>query len=417
MMLLSLAWKSLRSRTLSTSLTIISIALSVALLSGVDRLRHAAQDGFNGTLSRTDLIVGARGGDLPLLLSTVFHIGSPSNEISWDAYQHFAHHPAVAWTIPISMGDSHRGFRVIATDANFYVHYQYRNEHHIAFSEGRAPSSLFEIAIGAHVASALHYRLGQKIVVSHGIESHSIIQHDNTPFTVVGILSSTATPVDQALYMTLLGDEAMHFGWEGGTPPAIGEAVPRLDPTKLRVDAITSFLLGTKSRISTLMLQREVASYKPEPLTGIIPAFTLQQLWSILDVVDRTLSVVSAATLIVGLLAMLIALYTTLNERRREIAILRAVGLHASQIVFLIMMEAGLIATAGVTFGLVAMYTGIFAFRGTIENQLGLPLATVGLSSRIAVYAVTTIVSALCLSIIPAWRAYRNSLLDGLNAS
>ena len=416
MMLLRLAFKSIRSRALTTSLTIFSIALSVVLLVGVDRLRYAAQAGFAGTLSQTDLIVGARGGDLPLLLSTVFHLGNASNEISWDTYQHFAHHPAVAWTIPISMGDSHRGYRVIATDENFYFHYQYRHNHHLALAEGHIPTSPFDIVLGSQVASVLDYHLGQKIILSHGIEERSILQHTNVSFMIVGILAPTATPVDRALYMTLLGDEAMHFGWQNGTPPAIGEELPKLDPSKLNVTGITSFLLGTKSRISTLQLQREIDAYKPEPLTAIIPAFTLQELWSILDYADQTLSIISAAVLVVGLLAMLIALYTALNERRREIAILRTVGFHARQIVSLILIEAALIAGIGTTLGIGAVYALLFMLRDIIENRFGLPIAMVGLSLRVEIYALVTVIGATLLGFIPALRAYRNSLIDGLNA-
>jgi len=416
MTLLRLAFKSLRSRSLTTTLTIFSIALSVMLLVGVDRLRDAAQVGFSGTLSRTDLVVGARGGGLPLLLSTVFHIGNASNNISWDTYQHFAHHPAVAWTIPISMGDSHHGYRVVSTDENFYEHYQYRHDHHLSFAQGHLPSSLFDIALGAEVASRLNYHLGQKIILSHGVEEKSIIQHSNTSFTIVGILAPTATPVDRALYMTLLGDEAMHFGWEGGTPPPIGEDAPKLDPSKLKIDEISAFLLGTKSRVSTLYLQREINTYKPEPLTAIIPAYTLQELWSILDYADKTLSLVSAAVLVVGLLAMLIALYTALNERRREIAILRAVGLHARQIFALFLLESTLIAAVGTALGIAAVYSLLFVLHTTIENRFGLPVALVGLSTRVEIYALVTLVSAALLGAIPAFRAYRNSLVDGLNA-
>lgn len=416
MILLRLAFKSLRSRSLATTLTIFSIALSVMLLVGVDRLRDATQAGFSGTISRTDLIAGARGGGLPLLLSSVFHIGNAANNISWESYQHFAHHPAVAWTIPISMGDSHHGYRVIATDDNFYAHYQYRRDHSLRFAHGHAPEGLLDVALGAEVAARLHYGLGQKIVLAHGIEEKSILDHANTPFTVVGILDQTATPVDRALYITLLGEEAMHFGWSDGTPPAIGEAIPALDPTKLKVDQITAFLIGAKSRVSTLYLQREINTYKPEPLTAIIPAYTLQELWSLLDYADTALSLVSAAVLVVGLLAMLIALYTTLNERRREIAILRAIGLHARQIFLLFLFESTLIAAAGTVLGIAAVYILLFAFRALIENHFGLPVALVGLSTRVELYAVATIVSAALLGTIPAFRAYRNSLVDGLNA-
>jgi putative ABC transport system permease protein len=416
MLLFRLAFKSLRSRSLTTTLTIFSIALSVMLLVGVDRLRNAAQAGFSGTLSHTDLIVGARGGDLPLLLSSVFHIGNASNSISWDTYQHFAQHRAVAWTIPISMGDSFRGYRVVATDDNFYAHYQYRRGRSLSIAQGHTPKGIFDVALGAEVASRMHMQLGQRIVLAHGVEVKSILNHEATPFTVVGILAPTATPVDRAVYITLLGDEAMHFGWEGGTPPAIGEAAPRLDPSKLKVDEITCFLLGTKSRISTLYLQREINTYKPEPLTSIIPAYTLEELWSLLDYADTALSLVSGAVLVVGLLAMLIALYTALNERRREIAILRAVGVHARQIFTLFLLESTLIAAAGTAFGIGAVYTLLFVMRGTIENNFGLPIALVGLSTRVELYAVATVVAGALLGTIPAFRAYRNSLVDGLNA-
>jgi putative ABC transport system permease protein len=414
--LLPLAFKSLRSRSLTTALTIFSIALSVMLLVGVDRLRGAAQTGFAGTLSHTDLIVGARGGGLPLLLSSVFHIGNASNDISWDTYQHFAHHPATAWTIPLAMGDSYHGYRVIATDENFYAHYQYRGEHTLRLAQGHTPQGLFDVVLGSEVAERLQHRLGKQIVLAHGIESKSILSHETSPFTVVGILAPTATPVDRALYITLLGEEAMHFGWSDGTPPAIGEAAPKLDPAQLKVDRITCFLLGTKSRVSTLYLQREINTYKPEPLTAIIPAYTLQELWSLLDYADTALSLVSAAVLLVGLLAMLIALYTALNERRREIAILRAIGLHARQILTLFLFESTLIAAAGTALGIGLVYLLLFVLRGTIENRFGLPIALVGLSSRVEIYALLTLVCAALLGAIPAFRAYRNSLADGLNA-
>lgn len=415
MILLWLAFKSLRARLVTTGLTVFSIALSMMLLVGVDALRNGARAGFAGSISHTDLIVGARGGDLPLLLSTVFHIGNASNNISWETYQHFARHAAVAWTIPISIGDSFRGYRVIATDDNLYAHYQYRGGRALRFAEGHAPTGLLELVLGAEVAKQLNRHVGEKLVLAHGIEERSILNHDSTPFTVVGILARTSTPSDDALYITLLGDEAMHYGWSDGTPPAIGETVTPLDATKLKVDQITSFLVGTKSRISTLDLQREINNYKPEPLTALIPAYTLQELWRLLDYADVALSAVSAAVLMVGLLAMVIALYTALNERRREIAILRAIGLHAPQIFSLFIFEAMLIALAGTLLGMGSVYAFVLALHTWIESTFGLLVVLTGISRRVELYVVATVVCAGILGVIPACRAYRNSLADGLN--
>lgn len=416
MTILRLAFESLRSRKFTSGLTVFSIALSVMLLVGVDRIRQGTQVGFEGTLSQTDLVVGARGGSLPLLLYAVFHIGTANNEISYASYQHFANHPAVLWTIPLSMGDSHRGFRVVATDDNFYEHYRYRGNHSLQLAQGTRAEGIFDAVLGSAVASQLHYHLGQKIILSHGLQG-SFINHTADPYTVVGILARTATPVDRAIYITLQGDEAMHLGWQNGAPPL--QAIPesQIHASDLQIKTISAFLLRSKSRISTLYLQREINTYKPEPLTAIIPAFALEDLWTVLSAADVALSLVSGAVLVVGLLVMLTALYTSLNERRREIAVLRALGLNARQIFTLFILESTLISALGAAFGLAAAYAVLFAIRIPVENNYGIPLAMVGFSSRVAWYMGAVVVAGTLLGFIPAIRAYRNALVDGLNAS
>lgn len=410
-----LAYESLRSRLFTTGLTVFSIALSVLLLVGVDRIRQGTQVGFEGTLSQTDLVVGARGGSLPLLLYAVFHIGTANNDISYSSYEHFANHPGVLWTIPLSMGDSHRGFRVIATDDNFYMHYRYRGDNSIQFAEGSRPEGIFEAALGSTVAAQLHYHLGQKIVLNHGLEG-SLLKHSAVPYTVVGILKRTATPVDRAIYITLWGDEAMHLGWENGAPPLTQIPESQIRKSDLHIKTVSAFLLRTRSRISTLFLQREINTYEPEPLTAIIPAFTLEDLWSVLSAADVALSLVSGAVLVVGLMVMLTAIYTTLNERRREIAILRALGLHARQILALFILESTLISALGAACGLAAAYALLFAIRIPVENRYGIPLVMVGLSLRVGYYMIAVVAAGALLGIIPAIRAYRNALVDGLNA-
>jgi putative ABC transport system permease protein len=415
MMILRLAYESLRSRKFTTGLTVFSIALSVLLLVGVDRIRQGTETGFEGTLSQTDLVVGARGGSLPLLLYAVFHIGTANNEISWNSYQHFAHHPAVLWTIPLSMGDSHRGFRVVATDDNFYEHYRYRGDHSLQVSQGVRTQGIFDAVLGSAVAAQLRYHLGQKIILSHGLQG-SFLNHAADPYTVVGILARTETPVDRAIYITLWGDEAMHLGWENGAPPLQPIPESQIRKSDLQIRTVSAFLLRTRSRIGTLFLQREINTYKPEPLTAIIPAMTLEDLWSVLSAADIALSLVSGAVLVVGLLVMLTALYTALNERRREIAVLRSLGLHARQIFMLFILESALISGAGAMLGVGAAYAVLYAVRIPVENRYGIPLAMVGVSSRVAYYMIAAVVAGALLGFIPAIRAYRNALVDGLSA-
>ena len=163
-------------------------------------------------------------------------------------------------------------------------------------------------------------------------------------------------------------------------------------------------------------MQREIDEYKQEPLTAVIPAVALEDLWSVLNYADVALSLVSAAVLVVGLLAMLTAIYTALNERRHEMAILRSIGLHRRQIFGLFVLESAFVSAAGVILGISALYLVLLAGHGVIEQRFGIPLALVGLSARVEVYIVIIIFAGACLGLLPGIRAYRNALTDGLTS-
>lgn len=416
-LLLSLAWKSLRNRLVPTMMTILSIALSVALLLGVEALRSSARESFSSTISGVDLIAGARGGSLQLLLYTVFRMGQATNNVSYETYQHWTKHPAVAWSIPYSLGDSHRGFRVVGTNQSFFDHYRFRKTRKITFAEGRAPQTYSETALGSDVARALGYKLGQKLTLTHGVGASGIMDHDDRPFTITGILASTATPIDRSLYITLEGMSAIHVGWGDGAPPEPGEGqtAKPLTPEELKVENITSFLLRAKSRIDTLRLQREINVYTAEPLMAVIPGVALSELWGTLRYVEVALQIVGSFVVLVGLMGMLVAIYTTLNERRREMAILRALGTGPLSIMLLFVLESLMLATSGCALGVGMMYGGIALLQGFVEKQFGLYLRWQGFQPEHGVYLALVLAAAIAIGLVPAWRAYRNSLADGLS--
>ncbi|CAN0563203.1 unnamed protein product, partial [Laminaria digitata] len=213
MFTLKLAYKSLISRRVTVLLTLLAISLSVMLLLGVERIRTEARASFSNTISGTDLIVGARSGSLPLLLYSVFRIGNATNNISWASYQEIAADPNVAWTIPISLGDSHRGFRVLGTNSDYFKHFRYARSRQLGFTEGRQFEDLFDTVIGAEVADALGYRVDDRIIVDHGIGRIGFASHRDKPFRVSGILARTGTPVDRTGHVSLEGIEAIHIDW------------------------------------------------------------------------------------------------------------------------------------------------------------------------------------------------------------
>jgi putative ABC transport system permease protein len=412
---LVLSIRSLLSRRAAALLAILSIALSVALLLGIQVLRSSARASFTGTVSRTDLIVGARGGALQLLLYSVFRIGSASNNINASSWEHFRKLPSVAWTIPYSLGDSHRGYRVVATSQDFYVHYRFRGDRSIRFRQGRAPHQPLEAALGSEVAGALKYVLKQRIALAHGIGATGFANHDDKPFIVTGILEKTGTPIDRSVYITLEGMEAIHAGWDDGAPPldglshGNGGASPALQPAR-----ITSFLLGAKSRAAVLRLQREVNQFEGEPLMGVIPGVALAELWSTIGYAEQALLLVTGFVFVAGILCMLVALYSTLSERRRELAVFRSLGMSRLQMAGMLVLEAQFCTLAGVITGGVIAFVATLALQPVTEREFGILLAFDIPARETALYLGVAVAAGTIAGLLPAWSVFRRSLNEGL---
>jgi putative ABC transport system permease protein len=418
MILLRLALASLNNRRFSACLTVLAIALSVCLLLAVERVRNDTRSSFANTISGTDLIVGARSGSINLLLYSVFRIGNATNNIRWESYQHLAANPQVKWAIPISLGDSHRGFRVMGTSTGYFEHFRYGRGQPLQLREGRSfADDPFEVVLGAEVARALGYALDQELVLAHGVATVSLVKHDDKPFRVVGILKATGTPVDRTLHISLAGMEALHIDWQNGMP-ARGAAQISAEQARsmdLQPKAITAVMLGLNSRIATFSLQRQINEYRGEPLLAILPGVALQELWSLMGTAEKALLVVSLFVVLTGLIGMLTAILGSLNERRREMAILRSVGARPWHIASLLLLEAFSLAMAGILAGLALLYAGMFASQGLLQANYGLNLS-LGLPSAYEWSLLGAILgAALLMGGVPAWRAYRQSLSDGLS--
>lgn len=413
---LKMALQSLFNRRVTTLLTIFSVALSIMLLLAVERVRHGARDSFTNTISGTDLIVGGRGGTVQLLLYAVFRMGSATNNMSYESLEEIRSWPEVAWTIPYSLGDSHRGFRVVGTTSDFYERYQYQRGKKVAFASGNEPKGLFDVVVGSAVAKRLNYKTGDRITLSHGISEVSFQNHDDKPFTITGVLAATGTPIDRSVYITLEGIEALHIDWQDGAPPVQGEgiAASSLSADNIKIHQVTAVLIGAQSRIQTLNLQRRINDYENEPLMAIIPGVSLSELWDAISYAEDGLRVVSLFVVIVGLLGMLVSIYNSLNERRREMAILRSVGAGPRLIFGLLMLESTIITLVGMLAGICGMYLGFVIAQPILEQEFGLFIPVAVPSTAEWIYLGAIAAFGLLMGAVPAWRAYNNTLMDGL---
>ena len=418
MYLLRLALASLNNRRFTALLTVFAIALSVCLLLAVERVRTEARASFASTISGTDLIVGARSGSVNLLLYSVFRIGNATNNIRWESFEHFAEHPRVSWAIPISLGDSHRGYRVMGTSSAYFDHYRYGRKQPLQLAQGRPfAEDPFEVVLGAEVAEALKYTLDDQLVLAHGVATVSLVKHDDKPFRVVGILKRTGTPVDRTLHINLAGMEALHIDWQNGIPARGAASIDAEQARQLDLQPkqITAFMLGLNSKIATFTLQREINGYRGEPLLAILPGVALQELWGLMGTAEQALFVVSLFVVLTGLIGMLTAILTSLNERRREMAILRSVGARPWHIAGLLVVEAFSLALAGALFGLLLLYVAIAVAQGPLQSHYGLYLPLALPSAYEWSLLAGILLAGLLMGCVPAWRAYRQSLADGLS--
>ncbi|HGZ7307581.1 TPA: ABC transporter permease [Vibrio parahaemolyticus] len=411
---IKLAWKSLMNRKATAVLTIMTVAISVILLLGVERIRTQAKDSFANTISGTDLIVGGRSGQVNLLLYSVFRIGNATNNIDWKSYQEFSQHRAVDWAIPISLGDSHKGFRVMGTNHSYFEHYKYGSKQPLTFSKGKEFNGLFETVLGSDVAKQLGYQIGSEIIIAHGISDVGFSRHDKLPFKVVGILAPTGTPVDKTVHVSLEAIEAIHVGWESGARLGPTPDAKVLQERDFQPKQITAMLVGLKSRIQTFALQRQINNYPKEPLSAIMPGVALHELWGMMSVAEQALMAVSGFVVIAGLLGMLSSLLTSLQERRREMAILRAMGARPRHVFSLLISEASLLTAAGIVTGVLGLYAILALLQPLIQQHYGINLTLSTLSAYEWMLLSFVQCAGIVIGFIPAFRAYRQSLSDGM---
>jgi len=406
-MLFKLAFMSLLNRKGSVIMTLLAIGVSTFVLLGIDHIRHQARDSFASTVSGTDLIVGARTGSLNLLLYSVFRMGTPTDNISWNAYQQITDQDDIAWAIPISLGDSHKGFRVLGTTRSYFEHFSYGNKRKLSLSDGQPFMDEFDAVLGSEVARTLGYTIGRKIALAHGLVSASFTIHNNTPFRVVGVLSPTGTSVDQTIHVSLAGIEAMHAAPKSGFRRSATESGVAEASTQERVpESITAFMLGLTSKMSTFRIQRAINDYPGEPLLAILPGVALTELWQMVGLFENILRLVSILVLIAAVLGLGAVLLTSVRERSHEIHLLRALGAPPYYLFALIQLEALLISLCGMLLGIACLSIGLVTAEDMLFTNFGLQLSPSGVS-REGLFSMTLVLgAALVTAAIPSLRVY-----------
>ncbi|MDR2624734.1 MAG: ABC transporter permease [Zoogloeaceae bacterium] len=417
--LLFLAADSAWNRRGTLVFTVLSIALAVTLMLGIERLRADARASFLHSVTGVDLVVGARTGPVQLMLYSVFRIGGATHDIGWDSAQWVMRDPAIAWAVPLAMGDSLKGFPVLGTTPDYFRHFRFGANENLRFAAGRAFSGdtdgLYEAVLGAEVAARLGLSVGDTIVLAHGSGEHVLNEHADKPFSIVGTLAATGTPVDRSVHVSLAAIEAIHIDWQGGAPvPGFSVPADMARKFDLTPKTVTALLIGLKSRATVFQAQRRINAYRDEALMAVLPGVALDELWQLIGLAARALAAVSFLAAAVGLTGLMAVVLASLNERRRELAILRANGASPRDMFLLLATEGVLLTTLGLFLGFVFLALISALAAPWLLRAYGIQIQPLALDASGLGYLSAIWTTGFVASLFPGWRAYRLSLADGL---
>jgi len=399
-----LTFKSIQNRKITFLLSVISIAISVVLLLGVDKGIKSSKKHFINTINSTDIIVASSNGSLDILLNLIFHISDPLKEMSYKSFEDIKSFDEVSWAVPLSLGDSFKGFDVVSTDENYFKYYRYSSKKFLKFAKGRGLVDFYDVVIGSEVAKKLHLKVGDTIHLSHGKHHHKHI-HKNRAFKVVGVLEKTFTPNDESVFMQLKADEAIHIEWQSGHFVDMHISSEKLSRMDIEPKHISGMLLGLKNRSTILSVEDKINHYRGENLKAVIPAKALSKLYKLMKNLQDLLMIISSAVFIAAIFTMLSSMFSTLSERRREIAIFRSLGAGVKTVFILFGIESFLVVMSGVVMGVVLVE--IFGLFSPFKLSLGIDVYQFFM-------LFCMVVIALLSSLFPAMKSYKNSLADGL---
>ena len=407
----------MRSRIIPTSLVTISLMASMVLLLSIERIQQGTEEGFNQSISGVDAIIGPRSSSLELVLYTVFHLGRPTNNITTKTINDVKQRSDISWLVPIALGDSHRGYRVIATEPNYFQHIRYGNNQPLTFSKGAPFAELSEATLGSDVAEKLNYSVGSEIQITHGSIESIGSKHDDFSFTVTGVLNKTGTPIDQAIFLDLKGYELLHLGWKSGKKVFSLEDIDlsSLPPDALNPKTVTAAFVGLISKLTIFNFSKNIREYTEEAISAVIPGIALSELWSIVGLVDKGFQLLSWIIIAISLIAMVTLIIASLDNRKQEMTIYRANGASPKFLAAMVIYESLVIGLVAII-GAIILVTAVTYFATSQLNlALGISPSFKWISlDEIKVFGIILLSGALS-SLIPAAMVFRKNLHQALS--
>lgn len=379
---LRLAWAYIAARPLLATLNVALLALGVATLVFLVLFTSQAEERLGRDARGIDLVVGAKGSPLQLILSSVYHVDVPAGNIPLKEAERLSKHPMVASATPLALGDSYKGFRIVGTDDSFLALYEAK------VATGKAFADEMQVVLGSEVARRTGLAPGAKFTGAHGIAESSAMEHGEHPFEVVGVLAPSGTVADRLILTSVESVWHVHEGHAGG-----GER------------EVTALLLRYRTPLAAAMLPRQVNA--ATSLQAASPAYESARLLNLLGAGVETLRVFALVLMASAALSVSITLTTALEERRYDLALLRTLGASPARLFALVALEGMTLMGAGVILGFALGHGAAEALGGVLAGANQWPLTGWAWSSAEAWIVAGALALGFLASLVPALRAYR----------
>jgi putative ABC transport system permease protein len=411
--LMALVRRSLRQHALSSAITVVSVGLAAGLTMAVFAINNQTYEAFTGGQVGFDAVLGARGSQLQLVLNTVFHLEASAGNIPWSMYTQIAANPRVELAIPYAVGDNYKGYRLVGTTPDLFTKFRYRSGQGFEVEPGGRffQSDTRDVVVGSYVARQLGLKVGQTINPYHGIQYAESQKHQDQ-FTIVGVLKTTNSPSDRVVWIPIDAVYRMSGHVLRGTGqiyrPTEGEEIP--DENK----EVSAVMLKFKSAQTGFILDQQINRQGKVATLAWPVAKVMADLFDRIGWVSRILSMVAYLVMVVAAGSILASIYNTMNERRREFAILRALGARRGTVFSAIVLEAASITALGALVGYL-VYGGILAAAFVIvRDRTGVVLNAFRPDPAMWLVPLAMIALGSLAGLVPAFKAYRTDVASNL---
>ncbi len=382
-----LAWSYLRARPLGTLLNVLLLALGVGTIGFVLIVNGQIGDSLNRDAKGIDLIVGAKGSPIQLILAGIFHLDAPTGNVPLNAAEELAKNPLIKRVIPLSLGDSFRGYRIVGTSPDYVGLYGG------VLASGQMWNDRMQAVFGSAVAAKTGLGVGDRFVGSHGLTEGGPV-HGDSVYTIVGVLKATGTVLDR---LVLVNTESVWFVHEGKVSDPDEQKVIEVERQ------VTVLLIQYASPLAAASLPRKINT--ETDMLAASPAYESARLFRMIGVGADVIKAFGGVVLATAALSLFIALYHALNERAYDIAVLRTLGARPSQIALMMMMEALMLAVLGGVLGLLLAHLLVAILLSWMAPQESLRISAWVFSGQELWLLAPALLAAALAALLPSWRA------------